>query len=201
MMRSLESAAAFHLVVWLAACSESARNTEVDAGMVSHDTGAEAGGGGGSGGSGGGSGGGGSGGSADAGIDTRPSDAAVPMDHRIPSAGFRMIYDTIIMPKCGSGQGTGCHVTNVEPGRLAMPDAVTAFANLVDVRVNCAGSGSHIDSWNQWIRVVPFKPDASAVMWVNRDGLCGRRHNGFLPSSFGAADLAAFEAWITAGAK
>jgi hypothetical protein len=118
-----------------------------------------------------------------------------------PSAAFRTIYDTILMPKCGgSALGQGCHVGNVSPDQpaLALPDALTAYANLVNQPTVCRSRPMMTDGR---IRVVPFDPAKSAIMIVNADGLCGRRHNLYLQNGgFTEADLAAFEAWIRQGA-
>ena len=49
--------------------------------------------------------------------------------------------------------------------------------------------------------MVPLQPSMSAIMAVDDDGLCTRRHNIVLPPSFTAGDLARIEAWILAGAR
>lgn len=121
------------------------------------------------------------------------SDAAAPT----PSAAFRLIYDTILMPKCG-GTG-GCHVGTAPGGLLTMPDPVTAFANLIDQPTFCI---AYPERTGKQTRVVPFDVAKSAITLVNTDGLCGVRHHRYLEGrGFTAADLAALEDWIRQGAR
>lgn len=123
------------------------------------------------------------------------SDAA-PADVVAPTAEFLAIYEQILRPRCAT---SSCHVVGSATTRLVMSDAASSYARLVNVRDECGSlTGSRI-------RVVPFDPSMSAILLFNRDGLCGRRHNAFIPESYGAAqreaDEASFRAWIMAGAK
>ena len=125
------------------------------------------------------------------------SDAMVPE----PSATFRAIYETIITMKCGGNDitGRGCHVTNVPPDQLALSDAVTAFANLVNQRTVCR---AHPQLTGMQVRVIPFDPDGSAIMLVDGDGLCGARHGSLYLNArgFTTADRGAIEDRIRQGA-
>lgn len=132
---------------------------------------------------------------ATAGEDAATSDAGPP-----PSDEFVALYDDVLWRTCG---GSACHIAGA-PGSdltgerplLQMPDAATARAVLVGRMLECASMPA-----DRRIRVVPFDPAASAIMTVDQDGLCGRRHNNMLPPSFTAEDLAAIESWIAAGAR
>lgn len=141
------------------------------------------------------------GGSGD-GAAAEPSDALSDAPSPEPSAMFRAIHDTIVVTKCGGNDilGQGCHVTNVPTNLLALSDAVTAFANLVNQRTVCRG---HPELTGMQVRVVPFDPAGSAIMLVDKDGLCGARHGSLYLSNrgFTAEDLAAIEDWIRQGAQ
>jgi hypothetical protein len=152
--------------------------------------------------------GGGSDASADAGIPdmAAPADATAAgsdagPDGATPSARFRTIYETILVPRCGGtdGFGRGCHVTNVPDGMLGMPDVFSAYANLVNQRVVCKG---HPALTGTQFRVVPFDLEKSVILRANGDGPCGVRHGSFYLDNRGytAADQAALEAWIREGA-
>ena len=121
------------------------------------------------------------------------SDAGPP-----PSAAFVALYAAVIVPHCGGplchGPGTNESVYYGFRPVLQMPDPATARAVLVDQRVECMWSG------DDRIRVVPFDPDASAILHAAGDGLCGRRHNVVVPE-LGADDLEEIERWIAAGAQ
>ncbi len=126
----------------------------------------------------------------DGGVDAAATDAAAP------SAEFAAIYETILRPRCAT---SGCHVEGSSTTRLALSDAASAYARLVNARDECSfNTGSRI-------RVVPFDPSMSAIMIFNQDGLCGRRHNALMPNSYGgdarSADLERFRAWIMVGAR
>ena len=103
-----------------------------------------------------------------------------------------MIYETTLRPTCG-GAGRFCHANELLSTKLDFNTLEKAFNNLVNVptALSCATS-----AWPP-IRVVPYDPAASAVMYVREDG-CNRHGT---PVRFGDADLAAIETWIAAGAK
>ena len=134
----------------------------------------------------------------DAGTPADPPDAAPPdavppsPDAGSPSAEFKMIYEATLRPTCG-GPGRFCHANELLSTKLDFNTLEKAFNNLVNVptALSCATS-----AWPP-IRVVPYDPAASAVMYVREDGC--NRHGTFV--TFRDADLAAIEAWIAAGAK
>ncbi|MBX3269297.1 MAG: hypothetical protein KF729_03495 [Sandaracinaceae bacterium] len=107
------------------------------------------------------------------------------------------LYEDVLVVRCG---GPLCHGPGVNENTyygfrpaLQMPDPATARAVLVDRRVECMSSG------DDRIRVVPFDPEASAILTVAEDGLCGRRHN-VVVGALTPDELAAIERWIAAGA-
>jgi hypothetical protein len=115
-----------------------------------------------------------------------------------PSSEFVGLYETVIVTNCG---GEYCHLAGNHPNSassikpaLQMPTAAAARAALVNRPLECNPSLDHR------IRVVPSDPVASAIMTVTEDGLCGRRHNNLVPSTFGATELGKIEAWIAGGA-
>jgi len=125
--------------------------------------------------------------------DAAPPDAVPPSpDAGSPSAEFKMIYETTLRPTCG-GPGRFCHANELLSTKLDFNSLEKAFNNLVNVptALSCATS-----AWPP-IRVVPYDPAASAVMYV-REKVCNG-HATFV--TFRDADLAAIEAWIAAGAK
>lgn len=133
---------------------------------------------------------------ADALAPTEGGGDAATTDVAAPSAEFLAVYEGILRPRCAT---SGCHVVGSSVTRLAMSDASSAYANLVNRRDECSTRpGTRI-------RVVPFDPAMSAVMLFNMDGLCGLRHNIIVPSSYGGAerdaDAASLRAWILAGAR
>lgn len=140
----------------------------------------------------------------DLGADVSIDDARAPADSSVDAAStdvaaasseFAMLYETIFRPRCAI---EGCHIAGSAASRLTMPDAATTYARLVNVHDECSVV-------SRLIRVVPFDPSVSAIMLFNDDGLCGRRHGAFLPSSYGpeqrVTDHARLEAWIMAGAR
>jgi hypothetical protein len=108
-----------------------------------------------------------------------------------PSEQFRRIYETILRPSCA--QAGFCHGDKPVMTKLLLDTLGGAFANLVKVSTapSC-GSGS---GWPA-TRVVPFDPEASAIMYV-KDDVCGYRH----ATRNQQVDLAPIEAWILAGAR
>ncbi len=132
-------------------------------------------------------------------VDARtPTDGgdAATADVAASSAEFLAIYEGILRPRCATSD---CHVVGSTRSRLVMTDAASTYARLVNVRDECSYlPGSRM-------RVVPFDPSMSAILLFDMDGLCGRRHNTMLPSSYGDAqrdtDAASFRAWIMAGAR
>jgi hypothetical protein len=129
-----------------------------------------------------------------------PVDASPDAMPPAVSPAFRAIYDTILAPRCGStpdGGFSACHNPVEHPGQLSMPDAFTAYANLVNRPTVCYG---YPNLTGKQIRVVPFEPAKSVIMLVNGDGACGVRHNLYLRDPLTDAQLATIEAWIRSGA-
>jgi hypothetical protein len=65
--------------------------------------------------------------------------------------GWTMLYDTVIKPKCGPG----CHITGTNGG-LTMPNAMTAYTNLINKPSGCAGL----------MRVLPGDPAKSVLALI-----------------------------------
>lgn len=100
-----------------------------------------------------------------------------------PALSFAADIYPIIMTECG------CHLGNA-PGQLAMPDADTAYANLVGV------ASIQVDQ----DRVVPGDPDNSYL----QDKITGTQAFGDpmppMGPLLGAADQMTIETWIAGGA-
>jgi hypothetical protein len=113
------------------------------------------------------------------------------------SAEFQAIYDMLLRPRCG----TMCHVRATgAPAGLAMPDAQTALANLVNV----LGS----DACMMQLRVAPRDADKSLLAnKLSAAPLCGTRMpKGCTPGNaanpcFTDAELQRIQAWIDSGAE
>jgi hypothetical protein len=113
------------------------------------------------------------------------------------SAEFQAIYDTLWRPRCG----TMCHVRATgAPAGLAMPDARTALANLVNV----LGS----DACMMQLRVAPRDADKSLLAnKLSAAPLCGARMPKRLRPRqrrnpcFTDAELQRIQAWIDKGAE
>jgi hypothetical protein len=102
-------------------------------------------------------------------------------------AAFTTLYNTVIKPKCGPG----CHITGTNGG-LTMPNAMTAFTNLVNKpSMGCANV----------MRVVPGDPSKSllsAIVKPMGGMLCAMRTNqmpkGKTPLT--AAEMTMIDDWI-----
>jgi hypothetical protein len=100
-------------------------------------------------------------------------------------AAFTMVYDSIIKMKCGPM----CHITGA-PGGLAMPNAMTAYTNLVGKASGCAGL----------MRVTAGDPTKSVLSLIIKGGVmgCGTRGNrmpkGMTPLT--AAQIQMIDDWI-----
>jgi hypothetical protein len=87
-----------------------------------------------------------------------------------------------------------CHVDG-GPGGLEMPDAGTAYGNLVDVPSNNAANAQD--------RVEPGDPDAS-FLWHKLNGTLAGGEGDPMPDGgpqLGAGDLGTVEQWILGGAQ
>jgi hypothetical protein len=105
-----------------------------------------------------------------------------------PALGFEADVYPIIMANCS------CHV-NGASGMLPMPDAATAYGNLVDV--------PSANAVNNQDRVEPGDPDAS-FLWHKVNGTLEAGEGGQMPlmaAPLGAGDLATIEQWILDGAQ
>jgi hypothetical protein len=113
-----------------------------------------------------------------------------PSEAGSPSEEFRKIYESLLRPTCG-GPGRFCHANELLATKLDFNTLEKAFANLVNVptALTCAST------WPS-IRVVPFDPEASAIMYARTD-VCSLRH-GIINYK---VDLTPIEAWIRAGAR
>lgn len=125
-------------------------------------------------------------------------DAAMALDAGPPpSEEFVALYENVLMRACGGGTchgpGTNDSAYFGVTAALQMPDPTTARAVLVDQPTECRFTD------DGRIRVVPFDPEASAIMIAGMDGLCGRRHGGAV-SNLTAEDLVMMESWIAGGA-
>jgi hypothetical protein len=101
-------------------------------------------------------------------------------------ASFGEVY-AIVAAKCGGP--SGCHVMGASGG-LAMPNAATAYDNLVDVASEeCSGE----------TRVVPGDADGSLLIQAIEGEACVEQMpRGRAPLS--AAEIATFREWIESGA-
>jgi hypothetical protein len=94
--------------------------------------------------------------------------------------GFMAVYSGVIMPKCGP-----CHTTNAM-GNLGMPNAMMAYANLINKAGRC-----------MMMRVVPGDPMKSLLYTkVTTPGAgCGNKMpNG--RTALSAAEIKMIEDWI-----
>jgi len=140
---------------------------------------------GGSGGSTGGSGGGGSGGAKmDGGAGMGGGDGGGGASGGASMAGFMAVYTGVIMPKCGP-----CHITGTSGG-LAMPNANTAFTNLVGKASACAGM----------MRVTAGDPTKSVLSLIVKGGVMGCASRGAqMPkgrTALSAAEIKMIDDWI-----
>jgi hypothetical protein len=106
-----------------------------------------------------------------------------------PSAQFTMIYDTILRPKCGPM----CHVSGT-PGGLGMPNAMTAFTNLVGRPSACTNLP----------RVTPNNPAMSLLSVIIKAAPTGcamrTRRMPAGGTALSMAEIQMIDTWIMSGA-
>ena len=133
--------------------------------------------------------------------DERIADAATPADSDVrdvsdagPPPTFETIYETILRPRC-----TSCHGGGSTGSALSMPDAPTAFMNLVNVHVQsrwietCASSLAQ--PFTNLYRVRPNDPEASMLIFMPRCYVRDALH-----MTVTEPERAMIRAWINAGA-
>jgi hypothetical protein len=100
---------------------------------------------------------------------------------------FARVYERVLAPRCGP-----CHTIGAS-GELQMPDAVRAYASIINV----AGRGA----CNGRLLVVPGVPEASALLDKVSDGeLCGT-HMPLGRASLSEDEIALVRQWIEEGAQ
>lgn len=129
---------------------------------------------------------------ADAAIPDAADAASQPVDAEPPD-NFRRIYAEVLESRCPR-----CHVSGSTSGsRLAMPDAPTAYANLLNVRVltdwarYCGPSSGGTPTYD---RVRPRDPDNSMMGWLPTCYVRDAMH------TLSDAEVARVRRWISAGA-
>ncbi|MDD9945153.1 MAG: hypothetical protein OXU20_29190 [Myxococcales bacterium] len=119
-----------------------------------------------------------------------------------PAAGassFATIYDEIITQRCSS-----CHAS-VEAGQgglVMLPDADTAYANLVMVPAGTMGGADSPCASSGLNRVTPGDPDASLLyLKVTKDpGVCGGEMPPPILGDLTPENIEAIRTWILEGA-
>jgi len=114
-----------------------------------------------------------------------PSDAPVPS--------FDVIYESILVPRCGR-----CHIDEgTETGyyRPRLPDVDTAYAALRDVPVETPWVRSCIGEGVTAYRARPYDLETSMLAFLADCYVRDAEHDGL-----SADELAQIEAWISAGA-